>query len=355
MAMIKAVAGYSVGLFSLALVACGSVPDGQSLSTDDPSIGEATEEDVDAVTQPLGAWRDLYSSTTERRQLAVGPTYTLFLGSKIGPDPCSVPVVLSTTTGEKLNVPEFPRCGWVSWAVSTSAGLFVHHQDRNAIFALIRGANDTYTWSAIAFTNDSSVKLATSSQHVYWQEGWTVFRVSRLGSPVATVATERSLVGVDGSDLYLIKQTSDGYDLVRRELAGTRESLVRANVDPGDVYDSTFDATHLYFSTEGFPAGSTNRIQRIARSGGALSTMKSSAEVLYVSPFSNGSALYWREVRISDGSATIRRRNHTNGNHVTQPFPMAKMEQMLVAPSGIYAIGQPETGVRRYALMRGDL
>jgi len=108
---------------------------------------------------------------------------------------------------------------------------------------------------------------------------------------------------------------------VRRELAGTRESLVRANVTPG----------------------------------GALSTMKSSAEVLCVSPNLQ------RLGPVLAGGAHQRRQrddppeNHSNGNHVTQPFPMAEMEQMLVASSGIDAIGKPETGVRRYALMRGDL
>ena len=351
--MVKTMLRCWMGLFSLGLVACGAVPDGQELPSDAPALADGPEAEIDDVSQALGAWRELFATTRASQPMHVGPRYTFIVEWNLQGDVCAIPVVVLTATGEKLNVPNFPSCGIVNSAIS-AGDLIVHHERGNTMYALRSGPNNTWSWTPIAYTNDRVPKMATDGQYVYWDEDWTVYRVHRLGSPVATLATDRVLVGVAGSDLYLLDSTGSGYDLKRRTLTGTNESTVRVDVDPGDVYDSSFDATHLYFSSNSSRVGDTNRIQRIARSGGALSTMKSSTAVRYVSPFSNGAALYWREERISDGAATIRRRNHSNGNHVTQPFPMAELEQMLVTSSGIYAVGDIESNSRA-ALMRGDL
>ena len=345
-----------IGVFSLlALAACGATPDDQ----DEPSTGEGSpeelSEDVGEASQALGGWSELASSTRPR-PMSVGPTYTLFLGwTTTSGEGCRVPLVFDTTTGAQLPVPAFPRCGRAFVATSASNGLFVHHSpnlsDSGTIYSLIQ-TNGTFSWSPIAFTSEQASGMVADSQYVFWAEGWTVYRVGRLGSPVLTVATDRTLVGVSGSDLYLIDQVGDGYDLMRRSRSGSSESTVRADIDPTAVSESSFDASYLYFAES---SGGTNRLQRIARSGGALSTVKSSTSVRYVSPFSTGSALYWREERLSDGAATIRRKNLLNGNHVTTSFPMAELDQMLVASSGIYAIGRVDAGVDRWALIRGGL
>jgi hypothetical protein len=74
-------------------------------------------------------------------------------------------------------------------------------------------------------------------------------------------------------------------------------------------------------------------------------TVKESPTTYYDDAFSTGAMLYWTESTTEPNPRKLRRKNLSNGNHVTVSMPMAWEELMIVTSAGVYVAGtSSETG-----------
>lgn len=282
----------------------------------------SSEEDVAVTTEALGGFTELVNVGNES-PLDIGPTYTVF---KAPPQaPCGFADIVFTQTGARVPVPALPGCPNITAADSQSAySVTVADRTGNKIYQLKvqtdASGNPVYSWFVLKDTSawNASVWRMITASSLLWVYTPPSFRVldDWTGYTYGGGSFTGDMLAADVSVIYRNVFASDGmWEL--QKVDGGNSVVVLARSATSFAPGFSFDSDYFYW----IETGSTNKLHRLPKAGGSISTVRSSSTVIYHAPVSNGSMMYWLEQTVSDGSMKIRRQNLSNGNIVSTNFP----------------------------------
>ncbi len=299
-----------LALFATNLFACGA--------REDFGAAEPGEENIGETADPLGNTVPV-AVTAMNRFLHLGPSQVLYSSGG-----CPETVQVRTLTGGSLSLGQFPECS-ISTAASDSAVFIASGGSSPRIYGwdLFQGF-----FSIARLSSTPRGKLLLDAQNVYFADSQGLKKVSRSGGTVFSVraGSDVQLLALDGTLLYYRFSS----ELRRIHIGATSETILRNNVT--GIIDLTFDSASLYWAIDQSPIDAIpDRIERMAKAGGAVSVFHNSTDPLAIADLVTASGnLYWTETLPGGASSILRR---TSAGVVT----VAK--QNLESAAGLRAVG----------------
>jgi len=279
------------------------------------------------VSQALGGWSERWRTTQYVAMAGIGPTHTVIVRkvSDCGDVGRQVEVIDNATgqnlvthsaaTGETFTVSPLPSCSNIT-AVNAEFGVYVADSLHKKILYL---QSTALSWSEVTSTPGINIsKLMIGTSTIYWQDSTGIYMAPRTGGgPRTTLSTAANtyLLGVDYGDAYLQAKVGTQYEL--RKVVGPNLSVTTLRTQSDPYASLSFDENNFYW-VENL---GTHRLRQMTKSGSSISTVHSSIEVFYLFPKANNGLLYWIELDGSTHVSNLRRKNLSNGNHVTVTLP----------------------------------
>lgn len=347
--------GWGSALASIfALLACGA-PDGANPTGD---VEEVADDEVGEATQALGGWAPVYTSPTGESMHHVGPTYSLAARrfTQVIPGWGSlyydVPEIVLTATGQKPTVTQLPfeLLPTVRHVASDTNNLVFFSPAGWRMYVYQPASPTTGSWNLAAILGNDALHVESAylnATHVYADTLIGIFQIPldgdlpQVGIPAnaenATLVPNSQnwrLLAVNGEDIYVAEPGTSSVEYIKR-VNSSGVGPILAVSRPGARWYASSGPNDYFTDIVDDNGVATNRIRRLVKATGAISTVKSSSTVNYTSVFATGSALYWRQVQLSDGAKKIVRMNLSNGNHVSTEFPFTA-DSFAGTASGIY-------------------
>jgi hypothetical protein len=349
---------------ALGLAACAA----QVTSEDQISDQQAAKE-VGTVRQALGGWSERWHATQPSTLAGVGSSLTAVarmvndcgdLGRQIDliDHATGLPLVThSEATGETFTVSPLPSCSNITaiyTSPSSSGGndtVYVADSLHKKILLL---QSVSLSWREVASTPGTGItKLLVANSTLYWQDSAGIHLQGVIGGAFfATLTTDPNalLLGLESSDAYIQFKVGDQFAL--RKIRGPNSSVTTLRTQSAPFGSLTFDRDNFYWTE----TGATRRLRQMTKSGASVSTVHDSTTVIYGNPRSDGSMLYWTEFTPATSTHKFRRKNLTNGNHVSVAMPWPAFFNVTLSSTGVYVFAyDPSLPTPFLGLFRGSL
>lgn len=321
--------------------------------TVEPSDAPDQTASIEEVSEALGNFTTVWNGTLNGEvPLAMGYGWSAFNRTA---GTCDQVDLVRNSDGALLGLAGLPTCSIITAAGGD--GTLLVGTTGQQIYQTVY--NFGWTWQLLANTSGTNIsKILEDGNSIYWQDSSGVYRVPFSGgTPTKIGFSNRTLLAADYSHSVLWVQRDDGGGQWSLRTIGSTNGLPELIVATNNMpfAPGFWEEESYVWWVENGAADGINRIRRLTKSTGTIDTIKLSSSVTYRLPMRTGSALYYVDKNIADGSMTMRRHNFANGQQTSAALPANTVEiPNMRLETSVYFTSAIST-YPPYVLKAGDL